>query len=101
MNPLSRFKKGAIIAYIMYHARKEPFYGVWLKEELARYDYKISDGTLYPWLARLTNSGYLAMEEKNVEGKIRKYYSITKAGEDHFGKIKIYLEKLYKEYMEQ
>lgn len=100
MNPLSRFKKGAIIVHILYHARKEPFYGVWLKEELARHNYKISDGNLYPWLARLTDSGYLSVEERNVDGKIRKYYSITGAGENHFNKIKNYLEVLYKEIME-
>lgn len=100
MNPLSRFKKGAIIVHILYHARKEPFYGVWLKNELAKHGYKISDGTLYPWLARLTNSGYLTVEESIIEGKIRKYYSITNAGENHFNKIKDYLKELYKEIME-
>jgi DNA-binding PadR family transcriptional regulator len=100
MNPLSRFKKGAMIAHIMYHAKKAPFYGVWLKEELAHHGYKISDGTLYPWLNRIANSGYLTVEEKIIEGKIRKYYSITKAGEDHLNEIKKYLKELYNEVME-
>ena len=100
MNPLSRFQKGAIIVHILYHAKKEPFYGSWLKEELGRHGYKISDGTLYPWLARLTNSGYLSIEEKNVEGHIRKYYAITKAGEENFNIIKKYLNELYEEVMD-
>ncbi len=100
MNPLSRFKKGAIIVHILYHAKKEPFYGAWLKEELKRHGYKISDGTLYPWLNRLADSGYLSIEEKNVGGKIRKYYSITETGKSHFNKIKLYLKELYKEVME-
>ncbi|MFX0070593.1 MAG: PadR family transcriptional regulator [Candidatus Hermodarchaeota archaeon] len=101
MNPLSRFKKGAIIAHIMYHAKKNPFYGVWLKEELARHGYKISDGTLYPWLNRIAKSGYLTLEERLIEGKIRKYYSITKAGEEHFNEIKRYLKELYDEMIEE
>lgn len=101
MNPISRFKKGAIIVHILYHARKEPFYGSWLKEELKGHGYSISDGTLYPWLNRMADSGYLNVDEKNVGGKIRKYYSITKVGEEHYEKIKEYLNELYKEIFEK
>ncbi len=101
MNPLSKFKKGAIIVHILYHAKKEAIYGAWLKEELRKHGYDISDGTLYPWLASLTNSGYLNVNEQNINGKIRKYYSITKKGEKHFQKIKLYLKELYIEVMEE
>ena len=101
MNPLSKFKKGAIIVHILYHAKKEAIYGAWLKEELRKHGYDISDGTLYPWLARLTNSGYLHVNGKNINGKIRKYYSITEEGENHFQKIKQYLKELYNEVMEE
>ena len=97
INPLRRFQKGSILVHILYHADKEPIYGVWLKEELARHGYNISDGTLYPWLNRLTFSGYLTLEKRNVGGKIRKYYSITELGKNHFEKIKEYLKELYNE----
>jgi len=100
MNPLNRFKKGAIIVHILYHAEKEPFYGSWLKEELKNHGYNISDGTLYPWLNRLADAGYLNVNEKNVEGKIRKYYSITIAGKNHLIEIKKLLDELYREVME-
>ena len=73
INPLRRFQKISILVYILYHASKEPFYGSWLKKNLSQNDYNISDGTLYPWLNRLTFSGLLSLEERNVEGKIRKY----------------------------
>ncbi len=101
MNPLSKFKKGAIIVHILYHAKKEAIYGAWLKEELRKHGYDISDGTLYPWLASLTNSGYLNVNEQIINGKIRKYYSITKKGEKHFQKIKQYPKELYNEVMEE
>jgi DNA-binding PadR family transcriptional regulator len=101
MNPLSRFRKGAIIAHILYHAKRGPIYGVWLKGELAKHGYNISDGTLYPWLNRLADSGYLKIQEKNVEGKIRKYYSITDAGIEHYEKIKDYVKELYREIIEE
>ena len=83
----------------MYHASKEPFYGTWFKKELANHGYTISDGTLYPWLNRLEHSGYLKCEERNVKGKIRKYYSITDSGKAHFTQMKEYLRELYNEVM--
>jgi len=86
MNPLSKFKKGAIIVHILYHAKKEAIYGAWLKEELRKHG---------------TNSGYLNVNEQIINGKIRKYYSITKKGEKHFQKIKQYLKELYNEVMEE
>ena len=97
INPLRRFQKGSILVHILYHASKEPFYGSWLKQELGKHGYNISDGTLYPWLNRLTYSGLLSLEKKNVRGKIRKYYSITEEGKNHFEKIKEYLKELYDE----
>ena len=100
INPLRRFQKGSILVYILYHASKEPFYGAWLKNELTEHEYNISDGTLYPWLNRLTFSGFLSLEKRNVSGKIRKYYSITEAGKNHFEKIKEYLKELYNEVIE-
>ena len=98
INPLRRFKKGSILMHIFHHATNE-FYGSWIKEELANHGYKISDGTLYPWLSRLTFSGYLKVDERNVAGKIRKYYSITKAGEEHFKEMQLVLKKLYEEIL--
>ncbi len=100
INPLRRFQKSSILIHILYHASKEPFYGSWLKNELNMNDYNISDGTLYPWLNRLTSSGFLSLEKRNVEGKIRKYYSITEMGKTHFEKIKEYLKELYNEVIE-
>ncbi len=97
INPLRRFQKGAILVHILHHAAKKSFYGLWLKEELAKHDYSISDGTLYPWLKRLTYSGFLYLEKRNVEGKIRKYYSLTKKGKELFDEIKKLLMELYKE----
>ena len=44
-------------------------------------------------------SGLLSLEKRNVSGKIRKYYSITDLGKNHFGKIRDYLKELYNEVM--
>ena len=49
-------------------------------EELKDHGYSISPGTLYPILHSLEQDGYLKSTKKNIEGKIRKYYSITNSG---------------------
>lgn len=72
---------GFIQVHILHHAKKEPFYGSWMIEELQHHGYKMSAGTLYPILHNLENSGLLDIENRMVNGKVRKYYSITPKGE--------------------
>jgi DNA-binding PadR family transcriptional regulator len=72
---------GFVKLHILYHAGREPVYGLWLIEELARHGYELSAGTLYPMLHGLQEEGLLACEKRVVEGKMRKYYRLTDAGE--------------------
>ena len=69
-----------IQVHILYHAKKEPIYGSWMIEELKRHGYEISAGTLYPIFHNLEKDGLLSSENIPVNGKIRKYYSITEKG---------------------
>lgn len=71
---------GFVKLHVLYHASREPVYGLWLTEELARHGYELSAGTLYPMLHKLQEEGLLAGEKRVVEGKMRKYYSLTDAG---------------------
>ncbi|MFV0606688.1 MAG: PadR family transcriptional regulator [Niabella sp.] len=41
---------------------------------------KITEGSLYPLLHRLEADGILEVEMENIGNRIRKYYSLTKAG---------------------
>ena len=74
------FFLGFIKTHILYHASKEPVYGVEMLEELGRHGYRLSPGTLYPTLHRLEREGYLSMHKRVIGGKVRKYYSITEQG---------------------
>ena len=74
------FFLGFIKIHILYHASKEPIFGVEIAEELARHGYSISPGTLYPTLHRLEKEGYLKGNPKVVNGKVRKYYQATVEG---------------------
>ena len=77
---LKDFFLGFVKIHILYHASKEPIYGAEILEELGRHGYRLSPGTLYPTLHRLESEGYLSVQKKVVEGKVRKYYSITGQG---------------------
>ena len=69
-----------IQVHILHHAKKEPIYGSWMIEELNRHGYDISAGTLYPIFHNLEKDGLLSVESSIVNGKVRKYYSITDRG---------------------
>jgi PadR family transcriptional regulator PadR len=71
---------GFVKLHILHHADQEPVYGLWLIEELERHGYRLSPGTLYPILHSLENEKLLKVESRVVDGKVRKYYSLTVGG---------------------
>ncbi len=79
---------GFVKAHILYHASREAVYGLWLIEELARHGYELSPGTLYPILHKLEEEGLLASEKQVVEGKARKYYRLTAAGQEALNRVR-------------
>ena len=71
---------GFVKLHILYHAGREPVYGLWLIDELSHHGYTLSPGTLYPIMHHLENEGLLASEKQVVAGKVRKCYHLTSAG---------------------
>jgi DNA-binding PadR family transcriptional regulator len=69
-----------IKVHILHHAAEGPVYGLALIEELGSHGYVLSPGTLYPTLHALGAAGYLSREDRAVEGRVRKYYTITSLG---------------------
>jgi DNA-binding PadR family transcriptional regulator len=88
---------GFIQIHILHHAKKEPFFGSWMIEELQEHGYDMSPGTLYPILHNMESKGLLEKEEKTVEGKIRKYYKITDIGIEVLEEAKRKAFELFKE----
>ncbi|EKA7724900.1 PadR family transcriptional regulator [Listeria innocua] len=97
---LRKFFLGFIQIHILHHAKKEPFYGAWMIEELSEHGYDMSPGTLYPLLHNMESSGLLEKEEKIVEGKIRKYYKITELGNEIMQEARKKAYELFKEIKE-
>lgn len=83
--------------HILHHASKEPFFGLWMIEELQNHGYSLSAGTLYPILHQMEADGLLERDERVIEGKVRKYYSITKKGEIVLEEAKQKSRELYHE----
>ncbi|MFB5660919.1 PadR family transcriptional regulator [Alteribacillus sp. HJP-4] len=95
------FFSGFIKIHILHHAKEEPVYGKYLIDELASHGYRVSPGTIYPVLHDMQKKGYLSRKERNVEGRIRKYYTITNHGLTALEETKAKIRELMKEVMDE
>jgi DNA-binding PadR family transcriptional regulator len=93
------FFLGFIKVHILHHADEGPVYGLALIEELRRHGYELSPGTLYPLLHSLEKAGYLVKEEQVVQGRIRKYYTTTGAGQEALKASRIRIRELVDEVL--
>ena len=76
---------------------EKDLYGYEMIEELRERSnnvFELKAGTLYPLLHSLEDKSFLTSYEKEVNGKKRKYYSITKQGKKHL----IQKKEEWKEY---
>jgi DNA-binding PadR family transcriptional regulator len=71
---------GLIRIHILYHACKEPIFGLEMIEELQRHGYKLSPGTLYPMLHGLERRGLLRSKRIRLGGRDRRVYRATPSG---------------------
>jgi len=78
----------------IYH---EPYFS----KRAAKCLYDMSFGTLYPVFHKLRKKVYLQLEEVNVNGKIRKYYSITEEGNRILEESKVKIKELFNELFEK
>jgi DNA-binding PadR family transcriptional regulator len=86
--------QGFVKLHILHHASEQPVYGLWLIEELARHGYAISPGTLYPTLHNLEREGILTSESRVVDGRQRRYYTLTPAGKAILAEARARLKEL-------
>jgi PadR family transcriptional regulator PadR len=92
---------GFIKLHILYHASREPVFGLDLIHELRRHGYELSPGTLYPTLHALEEAGYLRHEEKVVNGRRRKYYTATRQGRAALAEARDKVRELVGEILEE
>ncbi|MGG5462737.1 PadR family transcriptional regulator [Clostridium sp. B9] len=88
---------GFIHIHILHHAKVSPFFGSQMIEELREHGYSMSPGTLYPILHNMERDGLLIRKDKLIDGKIRKYYSLTEEGNEILEEAKTKAFELFKE----
>jgi DNA-binding PadR family transcriptional regulator len=66
--------------HVLYHASREPVFGLAMIQELNRHGYKLGPGTMYPLLHGMEKRGWLKSSTEQVAGKTRRIYVATGAG---------------------
>ena len=86
----AQMKRGLLDVCVLSALRDEESYGYKIISELSPY-IRISESTLYPILRRLEASGALETHSAEHNGRLRKYFRITKKGLE---KIKEFIEDM-------
>jgi len=86
--------------HVLHHAAADQIFGLAMMEELKRHGYDISPGTMYPLLHALETAGTLVSTDKVVNGKIRKYYGTTKAGDALLRELRAKIRELVEEVLD-
>ena len=74
-----QLKRGLLDVCVLAAIRQEDSYGYRIIKDLKPY-ITLSESTLYTVLKRLELAGLLTVRTSEHEGRLRKYYHITKAG---------------------
>jgi len=90
---------GLIRLHLLYHAAKEPIFGLQMIEELARHGYKVSPGTLYPVLHAMERKGLLRSQQGRGPND-RRVYRATAEGRRALGMAKQRVRELFSELFE-
>jgi PadR family transcriptional regulator PadR len=91
---------GLIRIHILYHACKEPIFGLGMIEELQRHGYKLSAGTLYPMLHGLETRGLLRSKKIRLGRRSRRVYRGTASGRKTLAKAREKVRLLLGELLE-
>lgn len=74
-----QLKRGLLDICVLAAIKNEDSYGYKIIKDVKPY-ISISESTLYPILRRLEEAGSLTVRSEEYNGRLRKYYSITKSG---------------------
>jgi len=91
---------GLIRIHVLYHACKEPIFGLGMIEELQLHGYKLSAGTLYPMLHGLEKKGLLRSKRIQLGKNGRRVYQATAAGRAALERVKEKVKILLGELVE-
>ena len=94
-NVKSQMRKGILEYCILLLLKKEQAYTSDIIQKLQEAKLIVVEGTLYPLLTRLKNSGLLSYQwVESTQGPPRKYYQLTEKGEEFLGELETSWEEL-------
>jgi PadR family transcriptional regulator, regulatory protein PadR len=89
-NTKAQMRKGVLEYCILLILSDEPLYASDIINALKEAKMIVVEGTLYPLLTRLKNSGLLTYRwEESTQGPPRKYYELTDSGRKFLGELEI------------
>lgn len=87
-NTKAQMRRGILEFCILLIISREKVYSSEILEILKKADLIVVEGTIYPLLARLKNSGLLSYSwEESKSGPPRKYYGLTDQGKVALGQL--------------
>ncbi len=89
---------GLIRLHLLYHASKEPIFGLQMIAELGRHGYRLSPGTLYPVLHGMERRGLLRSIKPEVPNG-RRVYRATAAGRKALRIVKQRVRELFRDLL--
>ena len=94
-NVKSQMRKGILEYCILLLLKKEPSYTSDIIQKLQEARLIVVEGTLYPLLTRLKNSGLLSYQwVESTQGPPRKYYQLTADGESFLNELEVSWDEL-------
>jgi DNA-binding PadR family transcriptional regulator len=76
-------RKGSTEILVLSLLAERPMYGYEISQELEQRSggyFEMKEGLLYPSLHRMQQNGWLSTEWLEIDGRRRKYYTLTQAG---------------------
>lgn len=93
----AQLKKGLLEGCVLAALKEEESYGYKIISDVSRY-IEISESTLYPILKRLESTGMVTTYSREYNGRLRKYYMITRRGKDKLNDFSKDLEEFERVY---
>jgi PadR family transcriptional regulator PadR len=75
----TQLKKGLLEMCVLKYLARQPSYGYEIITGVSEF-VPMPESTLYTILKRSENQGYLMTRRKECEGRLRKYYKLTRSG---------------------
>jgi len=101
MEPRDQMRKGSTDFVILSLLARRPMYGYEISQQLERSGsgyFEMKEGLLYPALHRMQEKGWVSTDWQVVDGRRRKYYTLTRPGREELGEQtaewKAFLEQL-------